>query len=156
MKKRFFVLVTIAFVNLIVGALSYCKDLPSGQQAIFLNSGTRLIGEIVDISSTRLVLQLRGGREILLSRIWMINFVNKNWYFPQELNKMETPEHYLFLKNNDIISGRIVDYSDRMRVFELEGGGKTEIGKLRRIYFSKTVPGKLSKTLSPELKHVHD
>ena len=142
----------LAFAHMSARSLAYSQNLQSGHQAIFLNSGNRIIGEIIDISSTRLVLQLKGGREILLSRIWMINFINKNWYFPEELKRMRTPEHYLFPKNDDVKSGRIVDFNDRMRVFELEGGGKVEIGKLRRIYFSGAIPEKLARTLKPKIK----
>jgi exosome complex RNA-binding protein Rrp4 len=152
LKKQFFALLLLAIALLSARSPACSQDLQSGQQAIFLNTGNRIIGEIIDISSTRLVLQIKSGQEISLSRIWMINFSNKNWYFPEELKRINTPQHYLFLKNDDVILGRVVDFSDRMRVFELEGGGKAEIGKLRRIYFSGVIPKKLAKTLKPKIK----
>jgi hypothetical protein len=133
-------------------ALAAEQTLEKDQQAIFLTNGRRVIGEFVDISAPRLVLQLKYDIEIPLSNIWMINFMDKNWYFPEELKKMVTPEHYLFLKNGDIVTGEVVDFNDRLQVFELDGGGKVEIGKLSRIYFSSKIPDKLAATLRPPEK----
>jgi hypothetical protein len=114
---------------------------------IFLNNGSKVIDEFSDISAPRSVLVLDSGREIRLSAIWMINFTDKNWYFPEELEKIVKSEHYLFLKSGEVISGKIMDYNDRIKVFELDGGGTVELGKLKRIYFSKDIPPKLLRTL---------
>jgi hypothetical protein len=116
------------------------QRLRAGEQAIFLKSGDEIVGRITDISSTRLVLQLADGTEIPLRDLWMVNFVNEEWNFPQERNLIETNEHYVFLKSGDVASGRIVDMSSEQRVFEFETGEKFGIGQIRRIYFSRNVP----------------
>lgn len=116
------------------------QRLRAGEQAIFLKSGDQIVGSIIDISSTRLVLELADGTEIPLRDLWMINFVNESWDFPQERNLIETNEHYVFLKSGDVASGRIVDMSSEQRVFEFETGEKFAIGQVRRIYFSRNVP----------------
>jgi hypothetical protein len=116
------------------------QRLRAGEQAIFLKSGDEIVGSIKDISSTRLVLGLADGTEIPLRDLWMINFVNDEWNFPQERNLIETNEHYVFLKSGDVASGRIVDMSSEQRVFEFETGEKFGIGQVRRIYFSRNVP----------------
>jgi len=140
------------FVLLVLAILSFAsagssQELESGQVVIFLNNGSRVIGEFSDISAPRSVLELKNDREIRLSAIWMINFVDKKWYFPEELEKIVKPEHYLFLKNGEVISGNIVDYNDRIKMFELGDASTVEIDKIRRIYFLKTIPAKLAKTL---------
>ncbi len=127
---------TLALVGWAVG-----KDaLESGESAIFLKSGERVVGEIVDISSARLVLELKDGRNFALAKIWMINFINTEWNFPEERGKIKSDGHYLFLRNGDIVSGEIVDFSSEQRVFELKGGEKIGYGRVQRIYFEKKVP----------------
>jgi hypothetical protein len=137
----------LVWAILSTAAVALSQELESGQVVIFLKNGSRVIGEFSDISAPRSVLELKSGREIRLSAIWMINFIDKKWYFPEELEKIVKPEHYLFLKNGEVISGKIVDYNDRIKVFELDDSGTTEIGKLNRIYFSKTIPPKLLRIL---------
>jgi len=117
-----------------------------------LNNGSKIIGEFMDISAPRSVLRLRNKREIRLSAIWMVNFEDRKWFFPEELKRIEKPEHYLFLKNDSSITGQIVDYNDRLKAFELDGGGTVEIGKLKRLYFSKTIPARLARTLKRQQK----
>ncbi len=110
MKKA--VVFGILVLVLAAGAVQ-AQRLRAGEQAIFLKSGDEIVGNIRDISSTRLVLELADGTEIPLRDLWMINFVNEEWNFPQERNLIETNEHYVFLKSGDVASGRIVDHEQR-------------------------------------------
>jgi len=115
-------------------------QLRSGEQCILLKNGDELIRKIVDVSSARLVLELEDGTEIPLRDLWMINFVNTQKDFPREIEQIETAEHYVFLKNGGVSSGKIVDFSSEQRVFEFESGEKFPIGQCRRIYFLKKSP----------------
>ena len=127
-------------VGLTLASLASAERLRPGEQAIFLKSGETIIGSIADLSSSRLVLQLKDGREIPLRDLWMINFVTDDWNFPRERNLIETPEHYVFLKNGDVTSGRIVDFSAEKREFAFESGDAFALPAIRRIYFSRNVP----------------
>lgn len=127
-------------VGLTLAGLASAERLRPGEQAIFLKSGETIIGSIADLSSSRLVLQLKDGREIPLRGLWMINFVTDEWNFPRERNLIETPDHYIFLKNGDVTSGRIVDFSSEKREFAFESGDTFALPSIRRIYFSRSVP----------------
>lgn len=116
------------------------EDLEAGKAAIFMRGGEMIVGEVVDISSTRLVLQLKDGREYLLDRIWMINFISTGWNFPEERKRLENNEHYLFFKNDQITSGRITDFSSTRRVFQFDTKEEVPIGRVRRIYFTNQLP----------------
>lgn len=140
MKKS--VVLALLGLLIVVGTASG-QRLRAGEQFIILKNGDSMIGNIVDISSERLVLELRDGTNIPLRDLWMVNFVTEEWNFPQERNLIETNEHYVFLKSGDVASGRIVDFSSEQRVFEFETGEKFAIGQVRRIYFSKNVPRSL-------------
>jgi len=99
-----------------------------------------IVGEVVDISSTRLVLQLRGGQEFALHQIWMVNFVNTDWNFPEERTRLEKDQHYLFFRNDRSTSGRIVDFSSTRRVFQFDTKEEVPIDEVRRVYFTNRLP----------------
>jgi hypothetical protein len=143
MKKLIIIQFIVFFV--LAGSLISGEALKSGEAAIFLRDGGKVIGEIVDISSRQMVLELKDGQKIKLASLWMINFVNKNWHFAKEREKIRTSQHYLFRKNGDITSGKIIDFSSKRRVFEFEAGEKIGIGSVSRIYFSKSVPDPFKK-----------
>jgi hypothetical protein len=126
------------------------EALKAGTAAIFMQGGKMNVGEIVDISRTRLVLQLKDGREFSLERVWMINFINTDWNFPEERKMMEKDEDYVFFKNNDITSGRIIDFSSTRRVFQLDTSEEIPIGRVRRIYFSRSLPPAYESKLKAE------
>jgi hypothetical protein len=133
------VLIGLAGV-LVWAGLAFAQKLKSGEQAFFLKNGDTLIGEIVEMDAEKAALQLKDGTSILLRDIWMINFADEQWNFPNERDLLETNEHYIFLKSGDVTSGRVTAFAADKREFELESGDKFPLASVRRIYFSKNVP----------------
>ncbi len=136
MSKKFLLLLA----GLVILVASASAQMRSGEAAIFFRSGDVIIDRVVDISSTRLVLQTANSGEFQLREVWMINYVNDSWDFPGERDQIETNEHYVFLKNGDVISGRITDFSSERFLYQLQTGDEIAPGRIRRIYFSKRVP----------------
>ncbi len=126
------------------------EELRAGEAAIFMQGGNVNIGVIGDISRTRLVLQLKDGREFPLGRIWMINFVNTDWNFPNERTMMQKDENTIFLRNNDITVGRIIDLSSTRMVLELDTKEEIPIGRIRRIYMTRQLPAVYEARLKEE------
>jgi len=145
--KKFMILTAVFCLGL--GGAFAGQALRSGETAIYMKSGDLLIDRINDISSTRVVLETANNGEIPLRDVWMINFVNDKWDFPEERNQLETNDHYVFLKNGSVSSGRINDFSSDRRVFQFESGEEFPIGQIRRIYFAKRVPGSLVDQAKP-------
>jgi hypothetical protein len=135
---------------LVAAAYPAGQNLRAGETAIFMKSGDLLVDRINDISSARFVLETANNGEIPLRDIWMINFVNDKWDFSEERSLLETNDHYVFLKNGSVSSGRIVDFSSDRRVFQFESGEEFPIGQIRRIYFAKTLPRSLADQLKPK------
>jgi hypothetical protein len=148
MKKL--IIVAFILVFILAGSSIRGQTLKSGEAVIFLNNGDRVIGEIEDISSRRLVLELKDGTEIKLSDIWMINFINQQWHFPQEIASVKTPHHYLFLRDGNMTFGKIVDFSTNRRVFELDTGEEVKFGAITRIYFTNRVPPNFKIAVPPK------
>ncbi len=118
--------------------------LRAGEAAIYLRSGDLFVDRITDISSTRLVLETANSGEFALRDVWMVNYINEGWDFPEEREQLETNEHYIFLRDGGVIAGRIVDFSSAQLVYELRSGEKVAPGRIRRIYFSRQVPSGLA------------
>jgi hypothetical protein len=148
MNLKYFGLLSSAVI-LLAAAAPAGQTLRGGDTAIYMKSGDLLVDRINDISSARFVLETANNGEIPLRDIWMFNFVNEKWDFPEERNQMETNDHYVFLKNGSVSSGRIVDFSSDRRIFQFESGEEFPIGQIRRIYFSKTLPRSLADQLKP-------
>lgn len=140
MKKLLLIVMPVLISLCLCSPSLQAEELKAGTAAIFMRDGQMNLGEIGDISRTRLVLQIKGGPEYPLERIWMINFINTDWNFPEERELMEKDEHYIFFKNNDITSGRIIDLSSTRRVFELDTKEEIPMGRIRRIYFTRHLP----------------
>jgi len=153
MRKQLVILFVGLF--LLTGSLVLGDDFKDGNSAVFLGDGHKVIGKVIDFSSTRnrLKIQKKSGeeKEVKLSDIWMINFINTEWNFPEEINQIKTPRHYLFLKTGDIVVGKIVRFDRDLSFFEFYSGSKIRISSLRRIYFSKNVPSAI-KTQSDKLE----
>jgi len=144
-KKTLFLVLAAGVILCFVPSFAGSENLRAGEAAIFLKSGDLVIAKITDISSSRFVLETESSGEFPLRDLWMINFVNDNWNFPEERDKIETNEHYIFLKDGGITSGKIIDFSSSQFVFEFENGEKIAIGRIRRIYFAKRVPDALAR-----------
>ena len=118
----------LLLAGLVVLVASASAQLRSGEAAIFFRSGDVIIDRVVDISSTRQVLQTANSGEFQMREVWMINYVNENWDFPGERDQIETNEHYVFLKNGDVISGRLTDFSSDRLVYQLQTGDEIAPG----------------------------
>jgi hypothetical protein len=137
------------FVGLFLAtAISASAQMRGGESAIFFKSGDVIIDRIIDMSSTRLVVGTANSGEFPMRELWMINYVNENWNFPNERDQMETNEHYIFLRSGDVIAGRIVDFSSAQKVWQLATGESIAPGRIRRIYFSNRVPAGLRDRLN--------
>ncbi len=104
----------------------------------FLKDGNTLFEEITDMSSRNLRFEYSNGQKIHKNRIWMINLISKNWDFPNERSQLDKRFDTIFLKNNDVIYKRIVDFSSRRRVFEFKDRSSIHISKIKRIYICCT------------------
>jgi hypothetical protein len=138
-RNRFFI--AAVMFGLLAGAVVLAGQtrMRSGEAAIFFRSGDSIIDKILDISSERLVLETENNGEFPLRDIWMINFIDDRWDFPAERDQMEPRDHYVFMRNNAVSAGRVVDFSSERRVFQFESGEEFPIGQVRRIYFAKNV-----------------
>jgi len=138
----------VAAVLLLAVGVSAAQTLRAGEIAIYNGGGVRIIDQIIGISSTRPVIKTADNGEIPLRDLWMINFVDEAWNFPDERSRISSDGLYVFLKNNTVLTpGRIISFSAGQRVFEFENGESIPFGDIRRMYFAKTLPGELAAQL---------
>ncbi len=115
-----------------------------GEAAIYLRDGRLVIDKIIDISSTRLVLETAKSGEFGLDDIFLVNYEAEAWNYPAERDRVGNHEPSIFTKDNRQVEGRIIDFSSTRLVYELEGGGEVPANDVRRIYFTPQVPRELT------------
>lgn len=149
MKKTWLWILIMGF-GLSLSATSLpAEKLEAGKAAFFLQGGKMVVGELADLSRTRLVFTLRDGQEIALHRIWMINFVNTDWNFPAEREKMEKDQHYLVFRNDRMTSGKILDFSHNQG-FQFDTKEAVPLAQVRRIYFTNELPSAYKEQLAEQ------
>jgi hypothetical protein len=113
------------------------------EATIYLRSGDIVTDRIVDMSSTRLVIQTAGSGEFALNDIWMVNFESADWNFTEERSRLRSGQHGVFLRDGGVLLGRVIDFSSRELTFELQSGEKISPDRISRIYFSNQMPSNL-------------
>jgi hypothetical protein len=146
-------LLIAAGLLLVAAGLLYGEDLKAGEAAIFYRNGDMIIDEVTGISSARHVLELKNVPEIPLNNLWMINFINTEWFHFKELELVETNQHYIFLKNGEVYIGRIFNFNVGLRHFEFAGGEKFPLAQVSRIYFTRNIPERYKLEMKQLLIH---
>lgn len=113
-------------------------NLYAAKSVTFLHDGRSFTGTIYDVSSRTGVIEYYGNTKIHRSNIWMINYGDNRWDHPQERRQLSNRADTIFLRNGQVMSVRIVDFSSRRRVYEFQGGGNVHEGQVLRIYFCCT------------------
>ncbi|MCP4154094.1 MAG: hypothetical protein GY757_40585 [bacterium] len=134
----------------------FATGLYAGQQVTYLKDGNAVSQKIFDMSSRTGEVEYANHTKIHKSRIWMINFANKQWNFPNERANLSTGSDTIFLHSGGVIHGTIIDFSSRRRVFELKQGRPIPEGNIKRIYFCCVkLPGAFKSKLRAANKKKH-
>lgn len=107
----------------------------TGKAAIFMMNGDVSIETIVFMSSYSNRLGFADNEKININKIWMVNFINKEWNFLDERKELARSEDSIFLKNGKIIHDKIITYSTGRQVFRFKNTAPIHISSIKRIYF---------------------
>ena len=113
-------------------------NLMAAQSVTFLQNGNVITDVIIDMSSRTGQLDYRNGTRVHRSQVWMINFVNGQWNFPNERSRLSRRADTIFLRNGQVLYVNIVDFSSRRMKFEFQDGSSVHQSQIRRIYFCCT------------------
>jgi hypothetical protein len=120
----------------------------------FLEDGTNLTEAINDMLGSPLKFQYVSGRKIPKYKVWMINFIDNNWNFPEERKQVTCQKDTIFLKNGNVLMENIVNYNNTKRVFDFEAGGSVRVGEVTRIYICGTkIPWVYEEKIQEEEKY---
>lgn len=137
----------VVFVG--VGASLWGKE-----PVTFLEDGTSITEAINDMLGTPLKFQYVSGRKIPKYKVWMINFIDDNWNFPEERSQVTCQKDTIFLKNGNVLMENIVNYNNRRRVFDFEAGGYARAAEVTRIYICGTkIPWVYEEKIQEEKKY---
>jgi hypothetical protein len=121
---------------LMIGCMAV--SLSALQSYTFLHDGNVVNGVIIDMSSRNGQVEYQDNMKVHRSRIWMINYMDGNYDFPQERNQLSNNTDTVFLRNGGIIRDNIVDYSSRRQVWEFGQTQAVHESQILRIYFCCT------------------
>ena len=124
------------WIVLIVGCMAL--SLPAMESFTFLHDGNVVKGVIVDMSSRNGQVEYLDKMKVNRSRIWMINYIDGNYDFPQERNQLSNNSDTVFLRNGGVIHDNIVDFSSRRQVWEFLRTNAVHESQIQRIYFCCT------------------
>ena len=113
-------------------------SLTAMQSFTFLHDGNVVKGVIIDVSSRNGQVEYLDNMKVHRSRIWMINYINENYDFPQERSQLSNNTDTVFLRNGEVIRDNIVDYSSRRQVWEFGRTQAVHESQIQRIYFCCT------------------
>jgi hypothetical protein len=124
--KRLLMVLMIVIVSL---------DLMAIQSVTFLMDGNSITDTIIDISSRTGYVEFQNSPKVHRSQVWMINFLDNQWDFAGERERLTGNTDTIFLRNGHILNVKIVDFSSRRLMFEFLQGGAVHESNVARIYF---------------------
>ncbi len=127
MKKRI-LMIMVVFAVLATG-------LTAAHSYTFLKNGKYIKDTLMDMSRRTGKLEYHSQGRVHWSQVWMINFENNQWNFPNERNQLTGKADGIFLRNGQVMHAIIIDFSSRRRVFEFQQGGSVHESQVARIYF---------------------
>jgi hypothetical protein len=117
-------------------------SLDAAQSVTFLKDGNKITNVIIDMSSQTGKIEYRNNHKVHRNKVWMINYVNANWDFPDERSQLSNKTDTVFLRDGTVIHDKIVDFSSRRWVWEFMRTKAVPESQIKRIYFCCTkLPG---------------
>lgn len=75
------------------------------------------------------------GLQINTKDLWMINFENNRWDYPNERNRLAEDSDTLFMKDGEVLYGRITGFNKNNGTFTFRGMDPVHESHIKRIYF---------------------
>jgi hypothetical protein len=131
--KSLFIILMMVFMTLSVNA---------AQSVTFLKDGNKITDVIIDMSSRIGKIEYQNNYKVHRNQVWMINYVDANWDFPNERSQLSNNTDTTFLRDGTVIKDKIIDFSSRRMVWEFTNTRAVHESQIKRIYFCcTTLPG---------------
>ncbi len=139
MKKRIVILLSLIIVLAFNGLARQANFKMLAKCAAFFKGGNKVTG-IVNFMSTRhpKIGFLNQGK-FNLRNVWMLNFMNNNWNYPNERKLLKRKSDTIFLKNGQAFYDTVITYSTKFKVFRFKHSRDIHVSKIKRIYFCCTI-----------------
>jgi hypothetical protein len=100
----------------------------------FLTDGRTVSHTVIDINKIKI--DFDGNYQLKTQQVWMINFHNSNWNFPNERKLLRGHTCTLILTNGKYIHQNVTDYEARRsgRIY-LDNNTYIHVSQVKRIYF---------------------
>jgi hypothetical protein len=100
----------------------------------FLTDGRIVSHTVVDINKMRV--DFEGDYQVKTQDVWLINFHNANWNFPNERKQLRAGTCTIILTNGKVIYQNVTDYDARRSGrIHMENNTYIHVSAVKRIYF---------------------
>lgn len=127
--------ITLKKIGIMIAVLGLGTSLFAGAVVTFLKDGRLFNGTIIDMSSNTGIMDYKDGTKVNRNEVWMISYESGEWDFPDERDELSGTTDTIFLKNGEVITGHVVDFSSRRFIWELKDGTEVNEAEISRIYF---------------------
>ncbi len=106
-----------------------------GQCAVYTHDGNVFVDTINYMSTRAGKMGFNNYGKIKLHRIWMLNFMNKQWDFAQERRQLAPSTDTVILRNGRIIHDRVITFSIKFKRLRFEKYKEVHVSEVKRVYF---------------------
>jgi len=132
--KKFITVSFIIFLFAYSGIARKSNFRTVGQCTAFFKDGN-VVTDVINFLSTRHPkIGFVDYDKYNLKNVWMLNFMNKKWDFPNERKRIKSQTDTIFLKNGQLFYDKIVTYSTKFKVFRFKKSNDIHVSKIKRIY----------------------
>lgn len=135
MKKRIVIVLVLVFLFAYNGIAKKINYNMIGQCTAFFKNGNIVSGTINFMSTRHPKIGFINQGKFNLRNIWMLNFMNNNWNFPNERKLLKRNSDTIFLKNGQAFYDKVITYSTKFKVFRFKNTRDIHVTKIKRIYF---------------------
>ncbi|NIM17721.1 MAG: hypothetical protein GTO45_37615 [Candidatus Aminicenantes bacterium] len=117
------------------------KPTPSPDEGKRYSTSFIVDGRIVEYPLSYLNSQKTGftdGLQINTKDLWMINFIDDNWDFPGERQRLSNRMDTVFMNDGKIIYDNVMDFDKSSLTFRFGRTGSVHESEIKRIYFCCT------------------
>ena len=134
-NKLIFVLIFVLIISINAKQTNINKI---GQCSAFFKGGNMATGIINFLKTSQMKIGFINQGKFSLQKVWMLNFANTKWGFPNERKVLNQNFDTIFLKNGRTFYDKVKKYSFGFKVFRFANTKDIHISKIKRIYFCCT------------------
>ena len=120
MKKNILIFLVLIFVSTFNGIARNTNFNMIAQCSAFFKDGNMVTGIVNFMSTRHPKIGFIDQGKFNLRNVWMLNFINNNWNYPNERKNLRRNSDTIFLRNGQAFYDKVITYSTKFKVFRFK------------------------------------